>query len=292
LVACRAFNPSEEAEVAPSMSLAGKVVAVTGGARGIGLSIATVLHGLGATVAIGDIDEYAVNEVGTRLGFDIHRGLDVTVRQSFVDFLDAVEDQLGTIDVMVNNAGIVAVGPAVDEPDAVTQRVLAVNAYGMMLGTKLAAKRMVLRGRGHIINIASAGAMMPVPGIASYSATKFAVLGFTDAVRLENRGSGVHFSVVLPALTNTEMIAGIGRARGFKNIEPEDVAKAVVGLIVKPRPRVVVPRLFGVLALSARRFMPLRLAEAVERAVGAEHVFLDDVDFQKRKDYAERTGAS
>jgi short-subunit dehydrogenase len=162
----------------------------------------------------------------------------------------------------------------------------------MMLGTKLAAKRMVLRGRGHIINIASAGAIMPVPGIASYSATKFAVLGFTDAVRLENRGSGVHFSVVLPALTNTEMIAGVGRARGFKNIEPEDVAKAVVGLIVKPRPRVVVPRSFGVLALGARRFMPQRLAEAVERALGAEHVFLDDVDFQKRKDYSERTDTS
>jgi short-subunit dehydrogenase len=274
------------------VSLAGKVVAVTGAARGIGLSIATVLHGLGAKVAIGDIDEYAVNEAGSRLGFDIHRSLDVTGRQSFVDFLDAVEDRLGTIDVMVNNAGIVAVGPAVDEPDAVTRRVLAVNAYGMMLGTKLAAKRMVLRGRGHIINIASAGAIMPVPGIASYSATKFAVLGFTDAVRLENRGSGVHFSVVLPALTNTEMIAGVGRARGFKNIEPEDVAKAVVGLIVKPRPRVVVPRSFGVLALGARRFMPQRLAEAVERALGAEHVFLDDVDFQKRKDYSERTDTS
>ena len=275
----------------PSGSVAGKVVAVTGGARGIGLSIATVLHSLGAKVAIGDIDESAVNEAGSRLGFDLYRRLDVTDRQSFVDFLDAVEQQLGTIDVMVNNAGIVAVGPAVDEPDAFTQRVLAVNAYGVMLGTKLAAKLMIPRGRGHVINIASAGGIMPVPGIASYSATKFAVLGFTDAVRGENRGSGVHFSVVLPALTNTELIAGVGRARGIKNIEPEDVAKAVVSLIAKPRPRVVVPRSFRVV-LTARRLMPQRLAEAVERAVGAQHVFLDDVDFQKRRDYAERTGTS
>ena len=76
-----------------------------------------------------------------------------------------------------------------------TKQVLAVNAYGVILGAKLAAKRMSLRGRGHIINIniASASAVMPVPGVASYSATKHAVLGFTDAIRLENRRSGVHF---------------------------------------------------------------------------------------------------
>jgi NAD(P)-dependent dehydrogenase (short-subunit alcohol dehydrogenase family) len=292
LAACRKFHPSKEVEVKPSGSLAGKVVAVTGGARGIGRSIATAVHASGAKVAIGDIDESVVNGAGSRSGFDLCRRLDVTDRQSFVEFLDVVEDKLGAIDVMVNNAGIVAVGPAVDEPDLITQRVLAVNAYGMMLGTKLAAKRMIRRGQGHVINIASAGAMMPVPGIASYSATKFAVLGFTDAVRLENRGTGVRFSVVLPTLTNTEMIAGVGRARGFKNIEPDDVAKAVVGLILRPRPRVVVPRSFGVVALGARRFMPQRVAEAAERALGTEHVFLDDVDFQKRKGYAERMGTS
>jgi len=278
--------------VSKSVQLAGRVVAVTGGARGIGLAIAGVLKASGATVAVGDIDEAAVKEAGARSGLDACSRLDVTDEQSFAGFLDWVEGRLGTIDVLVNNAGVIAVGRAVDEPDDVTQRVLAVNAYGMILGTKLAAARMLPRGHGHIINIASAGAMMPVPGCASYSATKFAVLGFTDAIRVENRGSGVEFSVVLPALTNTEMIAGVGRARGFKNIDPEDVAQAVANLIVKPRPHAVVPRSFGLFALNARRFMPLRMAEAVERAVGAEHVFLDDVDVQKRKGYAQRTGTS
>ena len=88
------------------------------------------------------------------------------------------------------------------------------------------------------------------------------------------------------------MIAGIGQARGFKNAEPEDVAKAVLGLIAKPRPRVVVPRLFGALALGGRRFMPQRVAEALERAIGADRVFLGDVDVGKRRDYAKRTGTS
>lgn len=115
-----------------SVSLSGKVIAVTGGARGIGLAIASVLQGLGAKVAVGDIDESALAEAGGRLGLDSYSRLDVTDQQSFIDFLDGVERHLGTIDVLVNNAGIAAVGRAIDEPDDVTQRVLAVNAYGSL----------------------------------------------------------------------------------------------------------------------------------------------------------------
>jgi NAD(P)-dependent dehydrogenase (short-subunit alcohol dehydrogenase family) len=273
-------------------SLGGKVIVVTGGARGIGLATASALHAAGGKVAIGDIDETAATKAGTDSGFAFHGQLDVTDRQSFAEFLDAVESQLGSIDVLVNNAGIVAVGNAIDEPDAVTKHVLAVNAYGVILGTKLAAKRMIPRGRGHIVNIASMAAVVPGPGVATYSATKHAVLGFTDAIRLENRRSGVHFSVVLPALVNTEMIAGIGRATGFKTIEPEDVGKAVVRLIAKPRTRVVVPRLFGIVALAGRRFMPQQVYEAIDRVLGADRVFVGDVDVEQRRDYAKRTGTS
>jgi NAD(P)-dependent dehydrogenase (short-subunit alcohol dehydrogenase family) len=268
----------------------GKVVAITGGARGIGLAIATLLHQQGATVAIGDVDETKATEAGRRWGLGLVCALDVSDRQSFLGFLDTVERQLGLIDVMINNAGIISVGQAIDEPDDVTRRILDVNAYGAMLGTKLAAARMRPRGSGHIINIASTSAVMPVPGIATYSATKHAVLGFSDAMRLENRRSGIHFSVVLPALTNTQMIDGVGHARGFKNIQPEDVAKTVAALIRQPRPRVVVPRSFGILALTGRKFLPQPVYEALERALGAERVFQDDVIPERRADYAKRSG--
>lgn len=272
-----------------SASHAGKVIAVTGGARGIGLAIATVLHDLGANVAIGDIDGPAVKEAGR--AFALCRKLDVTDRQSFTEFLDAVENQLGPLDVLVNNAGVIAVGCAVDEADAVTEQLLDVNIFGVILGTKLAAQRMLPRRRGHIVNIASLGSVLPTEGIATYCATKHAVLGYTDTVRLENRGSGVHFSAIMPTLTNTEMVAGIGHAKGFKNAEPEDVARAVVGVIGKPKPRVAIPRSLGV-TLSAQRLLPRGLAEALGRALGTGRVFTSDLQPDKRTGYARRTGTS
>ncbi len=272
-------------------SVAEKVIAITGGARGIGLATATVLHNLGAAVAIGDIDRSAVKEAGTGLSLKVARRLDVTDPRSFKDFLDNVEDQLGPVDVLVNNAGVIAVGSAVDEADAITQRVLDVNIYGVIVGTKLAAQRMLPRGHGHIVNIASLGGVLAAEGIATYCATKHAVLGYTDSVRLENRGSGVHFSAILPTLVNTEMIAGAGRGRGIKNAEPEDVARAVAGVIAKPKARVFVPRSIGVIA-TVQRFLPQRVTEATGRALGTDRVFTSDVDVDKRSAYARRTGTS
>ncbi len=266
-------------------------MAITGGARGIGLAIATVLHGLGAKVAIGDIDEAAVKESGDRLGLNVCLGLDVTQRQSFTDFLDAVENQLGPIDVLVNNAGVIAVGSAVDEADAVTRRVFDINVHGVILGTKLAAQRMLPRGHGHIINIGSVGSVLPTEGIATYCATKHAVLGYTETVRMENRGRGIHFTTVMPTLTNTEMVAGVGHAKGFKNAEPEDVARAVADVIVKPKPRVVVPRSMGI-TVAAQGLLPQGLAEALGRALGTDRVFTSDLRPEKREGYARRTGTS
>ncbi len=271
--------------------VSGKTIAVTGGARGIGLAIATALHSLGAKVAIGDIDEPAAKDAGSRLGLEFGGALDVTNRRSFTAFLDNVEDQLGPIDVLVNNAGLIAVGSAVDEDDAVSKRVLDVNIWGVMLGTKLGAQRMLARGRGHVINIGSVGSLVPGAGLATYGATKHAVLGYTETVRMENRGRGVHFSVIMPTLTNTEMIAGFGRARGFKNAEPEDVARAVISVIAKPKPRVFVPRSIGI-AITAQRFMPQRVSEAMGRAMGTDRVCTSDLRTDMRSAYARRTGTS
>ncbi|WP_319448535.1 MULTISPECIES: SDR family oxidoreductase [unclassified Mycobacterium] len=266
----------------------GKVVAITGGARGIGLATATALHRLGAKVAIGDIDEVAVKEAGTQLGLDVYAKLDVTDRASFEAFLDEVERQLGPLDVLINNAGICPTGKAVEESDAVSQRTIAINVFGVILGTKLAAARMIKRRKGHIINVASLAAITPMPGIATYVATKHAVLGYTDTVRLEMRGTGVAFSSVMPTLTNTAMVDGVSSARGLRNAEPEDIAAGIVGLIAKPKPHLMVTKAAGLTTLFMRNFTPRRLNEAVRRLIRADVIFSDGVDVDKRRDYEER----
>jgi short-subunit dehydrogenase len=178
-------------------------------------------------------------------------------------------------------------GRIVDEPDAVTRRILDINVYGVILGTKLAAQRMIARGQGHIINVASLAGEGYVPGAATYCASKHAVVGFTDTARLEYRKTGVKFSIVLPTFVNTELTAGTTGVKGFKNAEPADIADAIVKLVAYPKPRVRVTRAAGAMVAS-QKFMPRRMAEGLSRILGGEHVFTDDVDVEKRRAYEAR----
>jgi NAD(P)-dependent dehydrogenase (short-subunit alcohol dehydrogenase family) len=269
------------------LKVQGKVIVITGGARGIGLATATALHNLGAKVAIGDVDEVRVKESGAALGLDVYGKLDVTDPHSFAEFLDEVERQLGPIDVLVNNAGIMPVGRIIDEPDAVTRRILDINVYGVILGSKLAVQRMVPRGQGHVINVASLAGEAYAVGLASYGASKHAVIGFTDAARLEYRSGGVKFSLVLPTFVNTELVAGTAGMKGFKNAEPADIAAAIVGLVAHPKPRVRVTKAAGAL-IASQKFLPRVVSEGLNRVMGGEHVFTDDIDVDKRKAYEAR----
>ncbi|MDZ7911922.1 MAG: SDR family oxidoreductase [Rhodococcus sp. (in: high G+C Gram-positive bacteria)] len=268
-------------------SLRGRVIAITGGARGIGYATATALTRLGAKVAIGDIDEATLRESAIQLGLTSYRTLDVTDVESFGAFLDDVEATLGPVDVLVNNAGIMPVGRIADEPDAVTRRILDINVLGVITGSKLAVRRMLPRGRGHVINIASLAGEISTPGLATYCASKYAVVGFTDAARVEHRGTGIEFSAVLPAFVNTELTAGTKGLPGIKNAEPEDIARAVVALIKRPKPKVRVTKLVGALA-SSQKFLPRQVSEALTRALHTDTAFLEDVDAGARQAYEER----
>ncbi|MBF6173206.1 SDR family oxidoreductase [Nocardia blacklockiae] len=265
----------------------GKVVVITGGARGIGLATATRLRSLGAKIAIGDVDETAVKESGTAQDFEHYGRLDVTDQQSFATFLDDVERQLGPIDVLINNAGIMPTGKLVDEPDALTRRILDINVYGVVLGSKLALARMLPRHSGHIINIASLAGESHIPGLATYNASKHAVLGFTDTLREEYRGSGVSFSSVLPTLTNTELGSGVTAPKLMRPAEPEEIAEAIAGLLVKPKAKVRITAVAGAIA-QVFGLLPQSVGDALGRALGSQHAFLDEVDTGVRKAYEDR----
>ncbi|MFZ0974725.1 MAG: SDR family oxidoreductase [Solirubrobacteraceae bacterium] len=257
-------------------SLDGQVVAITGGGRGIGRATAAALIAKGARVAIGDIDGPLAERTASELGSDtIGLPLDVTDQASFTEFLDAVESRLGPLDVLVNNAGIMPVGPFVDEADPATNKLVDINVMGVIIGSKLALQRFRPRGRGHIVQLASIAGKGGFPGGATYCATKHAVVGLTEAMRAELRGSGSGIEVhqVLPIGVNTELYSGVKQARGFKTPEPEDVANAIVELLQTGRFEQYVPRyMAAVVRMNA--LMPRKFTETINRITNADRLLL------------------
>ena len=162
--------------------LAGETAAITGGARGIGRATAAAFLRRGMKVAIGDVDLETARQTASELGPSaVALPLDVTDRSSFSSFLDGAEEQLGPVDVLVNNAGIMQLGRFIDEDDLTARRMVDINLHGVIFGMKLALARMIPRDRGHIVNISSQAGKFGSPGGATYSATKHAVVGLTEA---------------------------------------------------------------------------------------------------------------
>uniref|UniRef100_UPI0016035AAC SDR family NAD(P)-dependent oxidoreductase n=1 Tax=Nocardioides stalactiti TaxID=2755356 RepID=UPI0016035AAC len=194
-------------------ALDGKVAVVTGGARGIGLATVRAMAGKGMRVAVGDLDVATLEESAPAAGAVFHGSLDVTDAADFRSFIDKVEAELGPIDVLVNNAGIMPTGRLSEEPDGVTRRTVEINTIGVITGTKRALETMLPRRSGHIVNIASMAGVFYMSGVATYTASKWAVLGFTEAARYEHAGTGVELTAVLPGVVHTELSAGARESR-------------------------------------------------------------------------------
>ena len=268
-------------------ALGGKVIAITGGGRGIGRATAAALLARGARVALGDIESDLAERTAAELGSGmLGLPLDVTDRASFTAFLDQVEAHLGALDVLINNAGIMPVGRFVEEADACAERIIDINVKGVIFGSKLAIERFAPRGRGHLVNIASIAGRVGTAGGATYSASKFAVVGLSEALHQELRGTGVAVSVVIPIGTNTELYSGVTQVRGFRTPEPEDVADAIVATLERPRLEVYVPPAIGLLVRTGA-LLPRRAADAVSRLLGGDKA-LTNPDRVKRAAYEAR----
>jgi NAD(P)-dependent dehydrogenase (short-subunit alcohol dehydrogenase family) len=272
-------------------SLSGKVVAITGGARGIGKATAAALVRKGCRVAIGDLDLPLAERTAAELGGGtIAVALDVTDRSSFASFLDETERQLGPLDVLVNNAGIMPVTLFAEEGDDSIRRQIDINVYGPISGTQLAIERLAPRHGGHIVNVASSAGKAGVPGIATYSGTKHAVVGFTEAVRAELRDSGIEFSCVMPVTVNTALTEGVSDTRGVKKVEVEEVADEIVDALEVPRFDVFIPRSLK-LTIALGALLPRRAREAIGRFMGVDRIMLD-VPRSARQAYEERASHS
>lgn len=267
-------------------SLKGRVVAISGGARGIGDATANALAKAGARVAIGDLDADLAAESAQAYG-GLALPLDVTSESSFAGFLDKVVAEFGRVDGLVNNAGIMVIGRHLDVPIEHQLKQLDINLTGVINGCHTAAPLMIAQGGGQIVNLASLAGRFAAPGAAVYSATKAAVLALSDALDAELAEQGVRVSAVMPSFTNTGLISGTTAPSMTPAIEPDQVAAAIVRLLTKYRPQATVPPR---LAFSAAQWtlMPQRTRRWLSDKTGMATMFLE-VDHDARAAYEERT---
>lgn len=271
------------------LNLDGAVVAVTGGARGIGLAITEAMLAAGARVSIGDVDVELAKKEAKRLGVHAEK-LDVRNRESFAAFLASTREALGPIDVLVNNAGIMPMGAFTDEDPALADAQIDINFRGVIYGMQLALPEMLARRRGHIVNIASLAGLFAIPGAAVYTGTKYAVVGMTEAVAAENRDSGVSFTAIMPSKVTTELASGTDDAgRGIPAVSPQDVAAAVVNAVKHPRLMVAVPDYLQT-AHALYGLVPGWLQERGRRLLGDNRI-LTSLDHAAHASYGNRIAA-
>jgi NAD(P)-dependent dehydrogenase (short-subunit alcohol dehydrogenase family) len=278
-------------------NLRGKVILITGGAQGIGRKTAEAFVRQGAKVAIGDLDVDLAKKAADEIGGDVLAlPLDVSDYDQFAKFIEDAEKALGPIDVLVNNAGVMIVGDIVDEPQRVTDKQLMIDLNSVIFGSREAAKRMIPRRCGHIVNIASLAGKIGVPGLSSYNAAKYGVVGFSEALRGELKPHGVEVTTIMPLFIQTGLIDGLDFSRSLllKIIPPqpvEKVANAVVKAAAGRGMNHFVPGWTFVLdpILALLRWAP-RLMVFVTKVVGLSDILTGGkANTSARKAYIERT---
>lgn len=222
-------------------ALTGRTTLITGGASGIGWAIAQAFSGMGAQVAIADLNAVGAADRAAELGGSA-RGypLDVTDPESVTATVARVIEDYGRIDVLVNSAGIGPLAPAEDLGLEVWDPTLAVNLRGTFLVAQAAGRQMLEQGYGSIINLASQAASAALDQHAAYCASKAGVLGLTRVLALEWGGRGVRCNAISPTVVMTELGSyGWAGAKGdaFKKLipagrfaEPDEIAAAAVFL--------------------------------------------------------------
>jgi meso-butanediol dehydrogenase / (S,S)-butanediol dehydrogenase / diacetyl reductase len=226
---------------APYSELAGKRALVTGGAQGIGRAISAALVRRGVMTAIADIDV----EAALRTADEFGRGsvaveVDVRERKSVESAFDEALARLGGCEILIANAGVSTMQHALELSDADWDLNFAVNARGVFLANQIAARRFVAQGAGCIVNTASLAAKVGAPLLAHYSASKFAVLGWTQALARELAPHGIRVNAVCPGFVKTGMqareIEWEARLRGVspERVVADYVAQTPLGRLEEP----------------------------------------------------------
>jgi NADP-dependent 3-hydroxy acid dehydrogenase YdfG len=238
---------------------AGKVAAVTGAGSGIGQALAIELGRSGAKLAISDVDteglaatEEQLKAIGAPVKAD---RLDVTEREAFQVYADEVNQHFGTVNQIYNNAGIAFAGDVEASSFKDIERVMDVDYWGVVNGTKVFLPYLIASGDGHIVNVSSVFGLFSAPGQAAYNAAKFAVRGFTEALRQEMIVAGhpvkvttVHPGGIKTAIArNMETVEGLDKAelaetfdKRLASTSPQKAARIILNGVRKNKARVLV----------------------------------------------------
>ncbi|MGA2381835.1 MAG: SDR family oxidoreductase [Gemmatimonadales bacterium] len=238
-----------------SVPLRDRVIVVTGAANGIGNALALALAAEGAALVLVDIDADGLGALRrTFVGDGVRSSVvRVDVRQSAAleDLVRHTVATFGRVDAVVNCAGVLSPGAIDTCPAEDIARQLDTNLGGTINVTRAFVPQFKRQGSGHLVLIASLAGMVPIPGESIYAASKFAVRGFAHSVGHELRGTGVAVTVVCPDSTRTRMLdmeaCDPGSSLSFSSpaMEPEEVARAIIGALRRPRLEVTVPGFRG-----------------------------------------------
>lgn len=253
----------------------GSNVLITGGAGGIGRLMALEVGHQGGHPLLWDRDAEALEatcrEIEAATGKQ-PRGYvcDVSRRKDVYSLARTVLEDVGHVDILVNNAGVVSGKPLLDIPDEKIEATFAVNTLSMFWVTRAFLPKMLERGRGHIVTVASMSSLIGVAGLSDYAASKWAAMGFDESLRFELRRTAPFLSttVVCPFFIDTGMFAGVRPRfpRLLPLLDPQVVAQRIIEAVRKDKARLVMPWIAHLLPLM--RLLPVSAFDALASAVG------------------------
>ena len=256
--------------------LDGKVALVTGAARGLGKCTASNFAREGSRLVITDIDAAELERTAGEMslaGHETHPYVtDISDRDACLKLAEKVRDEVGQVDVLVNNAAIALNERILDMSEEAFRRITDVNLLGQVWMMQAFVPEMVRRGRGHVVNICSILGKVAVPRLGAYTATKFAFAGLTDTIRQELRGSGVDFTIVNPGYIATGMFEGAKVPIITSWQDPQHVADALLEAVKKNRAEIYVPRFMTRLSAILRAINP-RIVDLSFVIFGANKAF-------------------
>jgi NAD(P)-dependent dehydrogenase (short-subunit alcohol dehydrogenase family) len=253
----------------------GAVVVVTGAATGLGRALAEGLAERGARVHAADVDRSGLAALTAEQSAVTAYQVDVADADAVDDLVSQVVRQDGRLDHMFNNAGIFAAGAFEELDDTTWRRMIDINLWGVVTGTRAAYSQMLRQGSGHIVNTASSAGVMPVAKGVAYAATKHGVVGLSTSLRAEAARRGIKVSVVVPGLIDTGIFAKAKEINGydyerkleklpFGKIPPSQAAAEIIAGVERNRQFITFPRSNRVI-VGLNRLLPDLMSPVINR---------------------------